>query len=84
MDCCADKVETKSRAEPTAESAALRMRKASPKEALLRKHASQHELFWVLSLQEPRVEGSRGGIRLHEKSGSKHEMPTHHNFDHYL
>ncbi len=26
----------------------------------------------------------RGWVRLHEKGGEQHEMPTHHNLDHYL
>lgn len=30
------------------------------------------------------VQGSRGWVRLHEKGGREHEMPTHHNLDRYL
>ena len=30
------------------------------------------------------VQGRRGWVRLHEKGGKKHEMPTHHNLDRYL
>ena len=30
------------------------------------------------------VQGRRGWVRLHEKGGKDHEMPTHHNLDHYL
>ena len=30
------------------------------------------------------VQGRRGWARLHEKGGKEHEMPTHHNLDHYL
>jgi len=30
------------------------------------------------------VQGRRGWVRLHEKGGKLHEMPTHHNLDHYL
>jgi integrase/recombinase XerD len=30
------------------------------------------------------VQRRRGWIRLHEKGGKLHEMPTHHNLDHYL
>jgi integrase/recombinase XerD len=30
------------------------------------------------------VQGRRGWVRLHEKGGKEHEMPTHHNLDHYL
>jgi integrase len=31
-----------------------------------------------------RVQGRRGWVRLHEKGGKEHEMPTHHNLDNYL
>ncbi len=30
------------------------------------------------------VQGRRGWVRLHEKGGKEHEMPTHHNLDLYL
>jgi site-specific recombinase XerD len=30
------------------------------------------------------VQGRRGWVRLHEKGGKEHEMPTHHNLDQYL
>ena len=30
------------------------------------------------------VQGRRGWVRLHEKGGKEHTMPTHHNLDHYL
>ncbi len=30
------------------------------------------------------VQGRRGWVRLQEKGGKEHEMPTHHNFDRYL
>jgi integrase len=30
------------------------------------------------------VQGRRSWVRLHEKGGKEHEMPTHHNLDHYL
>jgi integrase/recombinase XerD len=30
------------------------------------------------------VQGRRGWVRLHEKGGKEHEMPTHHNLDSYL
>ena len=30
------------------------------------------------------VQGRRGWVRLHEKGGKEHQMPTHHNLDHYL
>ena len=30
------------------------------------------------------VQGRRGWVRLHEEGGKEHEMPTHHNLDHYL
>jgi integrase/recombinase XerD len=30
------------------------------------------------------VQGRRGWMRLHEKGGKEHEMPTHHNLDRYL
>ena len=30
------------------------------------------------------VQSRRGWVRLHEKGGKEHEMPTHHNLDHYL
>lgn len=30
------------------------------------------------------VQGRRGWVRLHEKGGKQHEMPTHHNLDRYL
>ena len=30
------------------------------------------------------VQGRRGWVRLHEKGGKEHEMPTHHNLDHHL
>ena len=30
------------------------------------------------------VQGRRGWVRLHEKGGKEHAMPTHHNLDHYL
>ena len=30
------------------------------------------------------VQGRRGWVRLHEKGGKEHEMPTHHNLDIYL
>ncbi len=30
------------------------------------------------------VQGRRGWVRLHEKGGKEHEMPTHHNLDYYL
>jgi len=30
------------------------------------------------------VQGRRGWVRLHEKGGKEHEMPTHHNLDCYL
>ena len=30
------------------------------------------------------VQGRRGWVRLHEKGGKEHEMPTHHNLDHYI
>jgi len=30
------------------------------------------------------VQGRRGWVRLHEKSGKEREMPTHHNLDRYL
>ena len=30
------------------------------------------------------VQGRRGWVRLHEKGGKEHEMPAHHNLDHYL
>ncbi len=30
------------------------------------------------------AQGRRGWVRLHEKGGKEHEMPTHHNLDHYL
>jgi site-specific recombinase XerD len=30
------------------------------------------------------IQGRRGWVRLHEKGGKQHEMPTHHNLDGYL
>jgi site-specific recombinase XerD len=30
------------------------------------------------------VQGRRGWVRLHQKGGKEHEMPTHHNLDRYL
>src|ERR1043166_4061947 len=30
------------------------------------------------------IQGRRGWIRLHEKGGKRHEVPAHHNLDHYL
>ena len=30
------------------------------------------------------VQGRRGWVRLHEKGGKEHTMPTHHNLDQYL
>ena len=30
------------------------------------------------------VQGRQGWVRLHEKGGKEHEMPTHHNLDRYL
>lgn len=30
------------------------------------------------------VQGRRGWVRLHEKGGKEHKMPTHHNLDRYL
>jgi len=30
------------------------------------------------------VQGRRGWVRLHEKGGKEHEMPTHHNLERYL
>ena len=30
------------------------------------------------------VQGRRGWVRLHEKGGKEHDMPTHHNLDHYI
>ena len=30
------------------------------------------------------VQGRRGWVRLHEKGGKEHEMPTHHNLDRYI
>jgi len=30
------------------------------------------------------VQGRRGWVRLHEKGGKEHDMPTHHNLDRYL
>jgi hypothetical protein len=30
------------------------------------------------------VQGRRGWVRLHEKRGKEHTMPTHHNLDDYL
>ena len=30
------------------------------------------------------VQGRRAWVRLHEKGGKEHAMPTHHNLDHYL
>jgi integrase/recombinase XerD len=30
------------------------------------------------------VQGRRGWVRLHEKGGKLHEIPTHHNLDKYL
>jgi site-specific recombinase XerD len=30
------------------------------------------------------VQGRRGWVRLHEKGGKEHEMPSHHNLDEYL
>jgi integrase/recombinase XerD len=30
------------------------------------------------------VQGRRGWVRLHEKGGKEHEIPTHHNLDRYL
>jgi site-specific recombinase XerC len=30
------------------------------------------------------VQGRRGWVRLHEKGGKEHEVPCHHNLEHYL
>jgi integrase/recombinase XerD len=30
------------------------------------------------------VQGRRGWVRLHEKGGKQHEVPCHHNLEHYL
>jgi site-specific recombinase XerC len=30
------------------------------------------------------VQGRRGRVRLHEKGGKEHEVPCHHNLEHYL
>ena len=30
------------------------------------------------------IQGRKGWVRLHEKGGKQHEMPTHHNLDRYL
>jgi integrase/recombinase XerD len=36
------------------------------------------------SLPAISADGRRGWVRLHEKGGKEHEMPTHHNLDPYL
>ena len=37
-----------------------------------------------MKLEDYFVQGRRGWVRLHEKGGKEHEMPTHHNLDLYL
>jgi integrase/recombinase XerD len=37
-----------------------------------------------LRIEDFYVQGRRGWVRLHEKGGKEHEMPTHHNLDRYL
>jgi integrase/recombinase XerD len=37
-----------------------------------------------MRVQDYFVQGRRGWVRLHEKGGKEHEMPTHHNLDRYL
>ena len=37
-----------------------------------------------LRVEDFYVQGRRGWVRLHEKGGKEHEMPTHHNLDRYI
>ena len=37
-----------------------------------------------MNVEDVFVQGRRGWVRLHEKGGKQHEMPTHHNLDSYL
>ena len=38
----------------------------------------------AMKVEDFYVQGRRGWVRLHEKGGKEHEMPTHHNLDRYL
>jgi integrase len=38
----------------------------------------------AMKVEDYFVQGRRGWVRLHEKGGKEHEMPTHHNLDRYL
>jgi len=38
----------------------------------------------AMNVEDFFVQGRRGWVRLHEKGGKEHEMPTHHNLDRYL
>jgi len=38
----------------------------------------------LMKVEDFFVQGRRGWVRLHEKGGKEHEMPTHHNLDRYL
>ena len=38
----------------------------------------------AMKVEDYFVQGRRGWVRLHEKGGKEHEMPTHHNLDKYL
>ncbi len=38
----------------------------------------------LMKVEDFYVQGRRGWVRLHEKGGKQHTMPTHHNLDRYL
>ena len=38
----------------------------------------------LMRVEDFYVQGRRGWVRLHEKGGKEHEMPTHHNLERYL
>ena len=42
------------------------------------------ERQFSMRIEDFYVQGRRGWVRLHEKGGKEHQMPTHHNLDHYL
>src|SRR5437762_11998859 len=37
-----------------------------------------------MKVEDYYTEGRRGWFRLHEKGGKRHEVPAHHNAEHYL
>jgi hypothetical protein len=43
-----------------------------------------HVAAFSMRIEDYFLQGSRGSVWLHEEGGKEHEMPTHHNLDHYL